>query len=158
MDLQTTNLWLAIIAITGLVQIAMTLAVAYYVTTLFRRAQQAIDVAVADTRPLVRQASAALDDVSELVERTRRAEASVTAMVDRVSTTVDRVTTVALTKVWPAVGIARGLRAAAAAIRDRRQRRLGEREMDEMAESRFLDEGGANARPIRTNARPIRKR
>ena len=149
MDLQTTNLWLAIIAISGLVQIAMTLAVAYYVTTLFRRAQQAIDVAVADTRPLVRQASAALDDVSELVERTRRAEASVTAMVDRVSTTVDRVTTVALTKVWPAVGIARGLRAAAAAIRDRRQRRLGEREMDEMAESRFLDEGGANARPIR---------
>jgi hypothetical protein len=84
MDLQTTNLWLAVIAITGFVQMAMTLAVAYYVTTLVRRAQRAIDVAVADTRPLVRQVSAALDDVSDLVERTRRAEASITTMVDRV--------------------------------------------------------------------------
>ncbi|HKV98857.1 MAG TPA: hypothetical protein VJN96_03485 [Vicinamibacterales bacterium] len=149
MDLQTTNLWLAVIAITGLVQMALTLAVAYYVTSLVRRAQQAIDAAVADTRPLMRQVSAALDDVSDLVQRTRRAEASVNALVDRVGTTVDHVKTVALTKVWPAVGIARGLRAAAAAIRERRRRRFGEREMDEMAESRFLDEGGANARPVR---------
>jgi uncharacterized protein YoxC len=149
MDLQTTNLWLAVIAITGLVQMAMTLAVAYYVTSLVRRAQQAIDVAVADTRPLMRQVSAALDEVSDLVDRTRRAEASVTALVDRVGTTVDHVKTVALTKVWPAVGIARGLRAAAAAIRERRRRRFSERERDEMAESRFLDEGGANARPVR---------
>ena len=150
MDLQTTNLWLAVIAITGVLQMAMTLAVVYYVTSLVRRAQHAIDVAVADTRPLVRQVSAALDDVSDLVERTRRAEASITAMVDRVGTTVDRVKTVALTKVWPAVGIARGLRAAAAAFRQRRQRRFNDRELDEMAESRFLDEGGANARPVRT--------
>lgn len=150
MDLQTTNLWLAVIAITGVVQMAMTLAVVYYVTMLVKRAQHAIDTAIADTRPLVRQVSAALDDVSDLVERTRRAEASVTAIVDRVGTTVDHVKTVALTKVWPAVGIARGLRAAAAAIRQRRRRRFNEREMDEMAESRFLDEGGANARPVRT--------
>ena len=150
MDLQTTNLWLAVIAITGVLQMAMTLAVAYYVTALVRRAQHAIDVAVADTRPLVRQVSAALDDVSDLVERTRRAEASVTAMVDRVGTTVDRVKTVALTKVWPAVGIAHGLRGAAAALRARRQRRFSDRTLDEMAESRFLDEGGANARPVRT--------
>jgi hypothetical protein len=149
MDLQTTNLWLAVIAITGVVQMAMTLAVAYSVTTLVRRAQRAIDVAVADTRPLVRQVSAALDDMSDLVERTRRAEASVTAMVDRVGTTVDHVKTIALTKVWPAVGIARGLRAAAAALRERRQRKFNDREMDEIAESRFLDEGGANARPVR---------
>jgi len=102
MDLQTTNVWLAVIAITGVLQMAMMLAVAYYVTTIVRRAQHAIDVAVADTRPLVRQVSAALDDVSDLVERTRRAEASVTAMVDRVGTTVDHVKTVALTKIWPA--------------------------------------------------------
>ena len=149
MDLQTTNIWLAIIAITGDLQVAMILAVAYYVTMLVRRAQHAIDAAVADTRPLMRQVSAALDDVSDLVERTRRAEASVSAMVDRVGTTVDHVKTVALTKVWPAVGIARGLRAAAAALRERRKRRFGDRELDDMAESRFLDEGGANARPVR---------
>jgi uncharacterized pyridoxal phosphate-containing UPF0001 family protein len=93
--------------------------------------------------------SAALDDVSDLVERTRRAEASVTAMVERVGTTVDHVKTVALTKIWPAVGIARGLRSAAAALRERRQRKFTDREMDEIAESRFLDEGGANARPVR---------
>jgi hypothetical protein len=71
-------------------------------------------------------------------------------MVDRVGLTVDRVKTVALTKVWPAVGIARGLRAAAAAIRERRRRRASHPDLDEVAESRFLDEGGANARPVRT--------
>lgn len=150
MDLHTTNLWLAVIAITSVLQIAMVLAVAYYVTQFVRRAQQAIDTIVADTRPVARQLSAALNDVADLVDRTRRAEASVTAMVDRVGTTVDRVKTVALTRIWPAVGIARGLRAAAAAIRARRRRRSSEPDLDEIAESRFLDEGGANARPIRT--------
>ena len=157
MDLQTTNLWLSVIAITSVLQIVMMLAVAYYVTQLIRRAQQAIDTVAADTRPLVRQVSAALTDVTELVERTRRAEASVTALVDRVSTTVDRVgttvdrvKTVALTKVWPAVGIARGLRAAAAALRERRRRKSATADLDDVAESRFVDEGGANARFIRT--------
>jgi len=150
MDLQTTNLWLAIIAITSVVQIILLLAVAYYVTQIVRRAQQAIDTVVAETRPLTRRLSAALDEVSELLDKTRRAEASVTALVDRVGTTVDRVKSVALTKFWPAVGLAKGLRAAAAAIRDRRHRRAHAAGLDEIAESRFLDEGGANARPVRT--------
>ena len=149
MDLHTTNLWLAVIAITAVLQMAIMLAVAYYVTTLVRRAQHAIDIAVADSRPLVRQVSAALEDVSDLVARTRRAEAQVAAMVDRVGTTVDRVKSVALAKVWPAVGIAHGLRAAASALRERRRHRSSDRRLDEMAESRFLDEGGAYARPAR---------
>jgi uncharacterized protein YoxC len=150
MNLDTTNLWLAIIAIACVLQTAMLLAGVFYLMQFMKRAERAIDTVAADIRPLARQLSAAMDDVSDLVERTRRAEASVSAMVDRVGLTVDRVKTVALTKVWPAVGIARGLRAAAAAIRERRRRRASHPDLDEVAESRFLDEGGANARPVRT--------
>ena len=150
MDLQTTNLWLAIIAITGVVQLVILLGVAYYITQIVKRVQHAVDTVVAETRPLARQVTAALNDVADLVDRTRRAEASVTAMVDRVGMTVDRVKTVALTRIWPAVGIARGLRAAAARIREHRQRRARAKDLDEVAESRFLDEGGANARSIGT--------
>ena len=49
MDLQTTNIWLAIIAITSVLQIVMMLAVAYYVTQVARRAQQTIDTVAAVT-------------------------------------------------------------------------------------------------------------
>jgi len=150
MDLQTTNLWLAIIAITGALQLVIVLGVAYYITQIVKRAQQAIDTVVAETRPLARQVTAALDDVADLVDRTRRAEASVTALVDRVGTTVDHVKTVALTRIWPAVGIARGLRVAAAKIREHRHRRARAKDLDEVAESRFVDEGGSNARSIGT--------
>ena len=150
MDLQTTNLWLAIIAITSVLQIIMLLTLAYYVTKVARRAQQAIDTVVAETRPLTRRLSSALDEVSELLDKTRRAEASVTALVDRVGTSVDRVKAVALSKFWPAVGVAKGLRAVAATLRERRHRRTTAEDLDEIAESRFLDEGGANARPVRT--------
>jgi hypothetical protein len=91
-----------------------------------------------------------MDDVSDLVERTRRAEASVSAMVDRVGLTVDRVKTVALAKIWPAAGMARGLRSVASAIRERRRRRKHDLDIEETAEERFIGEGGASARPVGT--------
>src|SRR5262249_53307344 len=88
-----------------------------------------------------------------LLDKTRRAEASVTALVDRVGTTVDRVKAVAVSKFWPAVGVAKGLRAVAATLRERRHRRTAAEGLDEIAESRFLDGGGANGGPVRARGR-----
>ncbi len=159
MDLHTTNIWLAIIAITGVIQILALLGAALYVMQMMRRAQRAVDTVVAETRPLVQRANAAVDEAKALIARTHQAEESIIAMIDRtqamfdrVGTTVDHAKTVALTKIWPAAGMARGLRSVAAVIRERRQRRKDEVEMEleETAEERFVGEGGASARPART--------
>jgi hypothetical protein len=157
MDLQTTNVWLAVIAIACVIQTLVLLGAAFYVMQMMRRAQRVVDTVVAETRPLVQRANVAVDELKDLIARTRKAEDSVTAMIDRTNdmldragATVDRVKTVALAKIWPAAGMARGLRSVASAIRERRRRRKHDLDIEETAEERFIGEGGASARPVGT--------
>ncbi len=150
MDLGTTNIWLGIIACTVVLQFVAIGVAGYLVMRRLERAQHVIDTLAADVQPLIRRASLALDDVSDVSERLRRAEASVTDVIERVTTGADHLKTIALTRFWPALGVARGLRAAASAMRRRRTTRALDRRLDAIAEARFVEEGGTNARPVRS--------
>lgn len=146
MDLQWTNVWLGIIAIVTLLQFLGVCAVGLMVFRRLDRAEQAVDKLLAEVRPLLRRT---FDDAADLAERARRAEASVREGIDRMSIGIERAKAIALTRFWPALGIARGLRAAAMAIRNARATRARDRTLDAMAESRFVDEGGTYAGSVR---------
>jgi Tfp pilus assembly protein PilN len=148
MDLQMTNVWLAILAISSALQLVGVCVGVMTIMRRMRRAEQAIDLLTREAQPIIHRVTAALDDVADLSARLRRADDAVTTTIERVGTGVDRLKLIALTRVWPTVGVARGLRAAAAALRERRRTR--QRREDTMAENRFMNEGGAHAGPIRS--------
>lgn len=149
MDLQWTNVWLGIIAIVTLLQFLGVCAVGLMVFRRLDKAEKLIDGFVADVRPLLRRTATALDDAADMADRVRRAETSIREGIDRVSVGIDRAKAIALTRFWPALGIARGLRAAAVAIRNARATKARDRKLDAMAESRFVDEGGTYAGSVR---------
>jgi len=149
MDLHMTNVWLGMIAVVMLLQFLGMCIIGLAAFRRLERAEKVIDGLVADVRPLFRRTATALDDAADLAERVRRADVSVRESIDRISIGVDRLKAVALTRFWPALGIARGLRAAASAIRNARATRTRDRALDAIAESRFMNEGGANAGSIR---------
>jgi hypothetical protein len=149
MDLQWTNVWLGIIAVVTLFQFLGVCAVGLMVLRRLERAEKTVDGLVADVRPLFRRTALALDDAADLAERLRRADASIREGIDRMSVGIDRAKAIALTRFWPALGVARGLRAAAMAIRNARATRARDRTLDTMAESRFVDEGGTYAGSVR---------
>src|SRR5215469_7609008 len=107
MDLQTTNIWLGIIAIASLVQLTALTVVGVVIMRRLARAQEVIDGLSHDAKPLIHRASLALDDIKDLTERARHAEESVRGAVDRMGARVDKVKAVALTRIWPAVAIAK---------------------------------------------------
>ncbi len=149
MDLQMTNVWLGIIAVVTLLQFLGVCIVAYMAFRRMERAERSIDGLIAEVRPLLRRTTLAFDDAADLAERLRRADASIRETVDRVTVGIDRAKTIALARFWPALGLARGLRAAASAIRTARATRTRDRTLDAMAESRFVDEGGTHAGSVR---------
>ncbi len=148
MDLQTTNIWLAILAICSVVQLLAVCVVVFVVMRVVKRAEGAIDLVTRDMQPIVQRVQSALDDLKDMTARLKRADEAITAKLEGMAAGVDRLKVIALTRVWPAVGVARGLRAAAAALRERRRAR--ERREDINAEHRFMNEGGAHAGPVRS--------
>jgi len=145
MDLQWINVWLGIIAVVTLLQFLGACAIGLMILRRLERAEKIVDGVVADARPLFRRTALALDDAADVAERVRRADTSIREGLDRISVGIDRAKTIALARFWPALGIARGLRAAALAIRNARATRARDRSLDAMAESRFVDEGGTYA-------------
>ena len=160
MDLQTTNTWLAVIAVVSVLQFAGLCVLAALAVSRLRRVENAIDsiteevrpvvrrVVVAideDIRPLAARASTTLEEVSDAVNRLRHAQMTIGEMVDRTSIWATRLKAVATSRVWPALGIVRGIKAAAEALRDRRPIAARERELDRMAEARFAGEGGGRS-------------
>lgn len=148
MDLQTTNVWLAVLAISSALQLLGLCVVGLVILQRVRRAEQAIDLLARDAQPLIRRVSSALDDLADLSARLRRADTAITASLDRMGHAVDRAKVVALGRIWPVFGLARGLRSAASALRERRRAR--QRREDAVAEGRFMNEGGAHAGPVRS--------
>lgn len=130
-DLGTTNMWLAIVAITGIVELLAGAAALYVGFLLYRKVVAAVDAgerrvtaAIASLQnqvtPVVERATALVDDARDVVARVKRAEESVRNVVQGVGEGVALVGG----RLWPVVGLARGLVAAARALRGRgRERR-----------------------------------
>jgi uncharacterized protein YoxC len=145
-DLGTTNLWLAALTVTVILQAIGLAILAVSVMRLMRRAQDVLDRADATIGPLAIKAGAALDEIHELTSAARRAEQTIRSTTETVGAGVQVARAFVNRRFWPILGVARGVRAVAGVIASRRAaRRSATAGRDELAEADFTYEGGANA-------------
>ena len=152
MDTQT-HVWLGIIAIVSVLQFTGMLTVAIVASRKVRRAEALVEERIArlemvtneairDIRPLLKQASVALNDLADLSARLRQLDSQVTETVSSVSKGVRMAGGVVLSRMWPAAGILHAVAAGARALRARRRRARARDDAREI--SRFMNEGGGH--------------
>jgi ABC-type transporter Mla subunit MlaD len=152
MDTQT-HVWLGIIAIVSVLQFSGMLTVAIVASRKVRRAEALVEErlarlemvtneAIRDLRPVLKQASAALNDLADLSARLRQLDSQVSETVSSVSKGVRTASGVVLSRLWPAAGMLHAVAAGARALRARRRRARARADAQEI--SRFMNEGGAN--------------
>jgi len=144
-DLGTTNTWLAVLAGIAIVQtIALTgLAIAGF--RAFSRMSRVVDDIRGRVDPLASRAAVVLDDAQQLIARLRETESTVRDTVGGVATSISSAGRAVQHRMWPVLGVARGLRAALSAVKSGSREPLGRvapATLDSLAESRFTDEGG----------------
>lgn len=114
--LDTTNIWLAIIALVSLIEFLALAAAGFVGFRLYRRATVVLeDLERQHVAPLTARVTAILDDVKNIAERVQGYEHQLSDVVHRVDASADRAVATVKARLWPFVGIARGMRAAVSA-------------------------------------------
>jgi uncharacterized protein YoxC len=159
MDLSVTNTWLAIgaislaimaIAVIGAFVVLMRAVRA--VTDSAARASAAIESVSQQVQPLAAQSSAFIGDMHDLVRELRHTDAMTNAAIERVSDRWRQVTTLAKSRLWPALAIARSASAVVQWLAGRKPSgRPSPSAEERAAEERFTYEGGSL--PARTAGR-----
>lgn len=112
-DLQTTNTWLAILAVAGALQTLLFLGAAIGMFVMYRRTTRALDaLQERHLAPISARASAIMDDLQDMTARARRVDDIVRAKVQTLDHAVHVARDVVADRAWPIVGIARGVSAA----------------------------------------------
>jgi hypothetical protein len=121
----TTNLWLAVIAVVSVFQLVLLLIVSVAAYRLYRRTTQQIETFhQLQVDPAIRRLNAVLDDAGDVLDRVKAADDGVRRAIDRTNATVQRVASVAGSRVWPVIGLVRGVRAAVKTLASRSRPRL----------------------------------
>jgi hypothetical protein len=139
MDTGSIPVWLAIIAMVQILQLAGIVIAAVVVTRHAARTSETLASLTAEVGPLIRRTNTVLDDVQDLAGRARRADEAAHAAAERVQMAWTAAKTVARSRLWPILGAARAAQAVARAIARRAQ------PADRDAEHRFTYEGGSHA-------------
>jgi hypothetical protein len=160
MSIEPTNLWLAIIAVATAAQACVVAGAAIVISRRLHRAEATltaatselrerverttaiVEQAVKDARPMLARASMALDDLTDLADRARRAETEVRTALGRASVGMQMAKAAMTARAWPALGIAKGLAAGLRVVRSRRAARS--HRDDAIAVARFVNEGGSH--------------
>lgn len=116
-DLGVTNTWLAVIAVTSLVQLAGVIVAAVFGYRLYLRVQSTLERFEREASPLLARARTTLDEASDVLQRLRRADDEVRHALGSAKTGVSTVVSVAGRRLLPAIGIWRSARAAWQALR-----------------------------------------
>ena len=103
-----TNTWLAIIAISSLVQLVIVVTLLVGALRFQRRTEQAL----AEVK----------SDVHDAVDRVRRADEAVRHVMQRAGDAAGAVVTVAARRAWPLLGVISAVRAGASALFSRQPR------------------------------------
>lgn len=143
------NTWLAVIAIASAVQVAALAVVALVVYRMSAKANATMDRVTEQIEPVKRRVTEVLDNVNAEVARLRRAGDRVEDSVTAVSHGVSAATSAVRTAVLPGWAVTRGVMAAVAALAGRDRRNGGaarRRTRQEFDETRFVNEGGNDAR------------
>lgn len=111
-DLGSTNVWLAILAVSSLAQLLVVAAVAIAAWRAYVRAAAAADELERDhLRPLALKAHALIDDLQDMAARARTVDDAVRARIEDVESALHSTRRVVLERFWPVLGVARALRA-----------------------------------------------
>jgi hypothetical protein len=128
LDSGTTNIWLTVIAVASIAQLLLLLIISIAVYRFYRQTARQIEVFhQQQLDPAIRRLQAVLDEASDVLERVKAADDDVRHVLDRTSATVQRVASVAGSRVWPVIGLIRGVRAAVASLSGRSRPRLESR-------------------------------
>ena len=115
-DLDTTNMWLAIMAIVSLLEALLLVGIGIGAFLAYRRVMQLVtDLEARQIAPVREKVDAILGDVKAVTARvsqqTERVNHAISDTMERVDDTAGRVTGSVRDKVNHAVGLARGIRA-----------------------------------------------
>jgi len=142
-DLGTTNVWLALIAIASLIQSAILVAVLIGAVRFYRRTENRIDELKRDViEPMQARANKVMGEMEDVMARVRAMDDRVTNVVTRTTDGLGLVATVARRKLWPVLGLVRGVRAAFGALSDRRRQTKALVKLNDDEKQRFSYEGG----------------
>jgi hypothetical protein len=142
-DLGTTNVWLALIAIASLIQSAILVAVLVGALRFYRRTESRIDELKRDVlEPMQARANRVMGEMEDVMARVRAMDDRVTNVVTRTTDGLGLVATVARRKLWPVVGLVRGVRAVLGALADKRRQTKALVNLNEDEKQRFSYEGG----------------
>ncbi len=111
-SLDTTNMWLAVLAIAAAIQTLMLLAGAIAVFLALRTVRSQIEqLEQRHIAPISNRVSAVVDDVRDMIARARQTEAAVRAQAQRIEHAVHVGRQVLLQRVWPVIGVGRAISA-----------------------------------------------
>jgi hypothetical protein len=115
-DLDTTNMWLAIMAIVSVLEALLLIGVGVGGFLVYRRVMQVVnDLETRQIAPVREKVDAILVDVkavtASVTQQTERVNHAISGTMERVDETADRVKGSVRDKVNQAVGLARGVRA-----------------------------------------------
>lgn len=116
-DLGTTNMWLAIMAIVSVLEALLLIGIGVGGFLVYRRLMQLVnDLEVRQVAPIRERVDAILADVKAVTARvshqTERVDHAISGTMDRVDVTAERMKSTVADKVNTAVGVIRGIRAA----------------------------------------------
>lgn len=115
-DLDTTNMWLAIMAVVSVLEALLLIGVGVGGLLVYRRVMQVVnDLETRQIAPVREKVDAILLDVkavtASVTQQTERVNHAISGTMERVDETADRVKGSVRDRVNQAVGIARGIRA-----------------------------------------------
>ena len=142
------NMWLAILAIASAIQVAALAVVALVVYRMSVKASATMDRVTEQIEPVKRRVNDVLDNVNQEVARLRRVGDRVEDSVSAVGHGVSAATSAVKHAVLPGWAVTRGVMAAVSALvgRDRRNGAARRPTRLEFDETRFVNEGGNDAR------------
>ena len=115
-ELTSANFWLAMIAVSCLAQLVVTITMAVLAWRAYVRAAAAADELERDHfRPLALKAHALIDDLQDMAARARTVDDAVRARMEDVESALHSTKEMVLGRFWPVFGVIRALRAGAGA-------------------------------------------
>ena len=116
-DLTTTNVWLAILAIVGLIEFLMICVAGVFAYRLYQKVMTTLEnVERLHLAPLHARADGILDDVQRIADKVRNAQESVSDALKHVAGTGNAVAWAVKARTWPILGVLQGLKSAASIV------------------------------------------
>src|SRR5687767_6765781 len=111
-DLGTANMWLAVIAISSLVQLLIVVGLLVGAFRFYRRMEKTVEqITEQHIAPVSARAHQVIDEVEDVMARVRTFDDDMRRTLSRVGDGVGIAASAVRTRLWPVLGVLRGLKA-----------------------------------------------